>query len=346
MNDKDLDAILEIWEAPAPSPALREGVRHGIPPAPRKRTYRWVAMAASLVATTGLVGVAMLGRVEAQLADGTNIRSTMQVEPAGAQERWHKLGFGSATSGNQQQGYWYDRDTHTYAGYDLTVQPMGNGQYLMTARPLGKQFRRLIYEADAAQYREMPLPTLPAARVVKDGEAFDIDLMHDAKTGDRVFVRTEVSRSSFGSFFQGFADTLYRRHVAFVYWLHSLFGGQGGPLRLDSPQLRVNGSLVLDGAGSSCSGNGIYFFLPGQGRYAMTLDPAGDRRFQAAGMVVGNGLKFTWEGNRYAISSQSPIAGAGEHVLYVLHEEAFRFNPELPELNQPSFGAGKPDPEH
>lgn len=344
MNDKELDAILETWEAPAPSPALREGVRQGLPPGPRKRTYRWLAAAASVVATTSLVHVAMLGRGEAQLADGAYIQSTMQVEPAEAQERWHKLGHGFSTGGNRQQGYWYDQATHSYSGYDLTVQPMGGGKYQMTVGPLSTPLTKLSPLPDAALYRETPLPALPAARVVRAGEPFDIDLVHDAKTGDRVFERIELTGGSGHGFFEGLHERIYLSHMQFVYWLHSLLDVQSGPLSLDSAKLSINGSVVLDqtASGGSVSGQGIYFYLPDQGRYVMTLDTAGDRRYQAAGMVVGNSLKFTWAGNRYAIVSRTPIAPGGEHVLYVFHEEAFRVNPEIPGLNLLHFGAGKP----
>jgi hypothetical protein len=343
MNDTELDALLKTWEAPAPSAALREGVRQGVPPGPRKRNYRWLAAAASVVATTSLVHVAMLGSGEAQLADGTHIQTTMQVEPAGAQERWQKLGHGLSTGGNRQQGYYYNKATHTYTGYDLTVQPMGGGKYMLTVQPLSTPLRRLSPDADAAEYRETPLPFLPAAKVVGEGEPFDIDLVHDAHTGDRVFERVELSHSSVHSFFEGFAETVHRRHARFAIWLQSLFANDDR-LRLDSPKLYINGSLTAEATGSSVAGLGVYFYLPNQGRYVMTLNSAG-RRLQQAGTVDGSTLEFQLEGSTYRIVSQEPIASGRQRPVYVLHEEAFRVNPEIPELNRPHFGAGKGDPE-
>ena len=342
MNDTELDATLETWKAPAPSPELRQRVKQGIPPGPRNRSWRWVAAAASVVATTSLLGVAMLGRGEAQLADGTRIQSSVLVQPAEARERWHKFSHGLSTGGNRQQSFWYDQATHTYSGYDLTVQPMGRGKYLLTVGPLSTPLRQLSSDADAAQYRETPLPSMPAAKVVGEGEPFDIDLVHDAQTGDRVFERVELSHSSLHSFFEGFAETVHRRHERFAIWLMSLFANDD-QLRLNSPRLYINGTLAA-ASGSSVAGLGVYFYLPDRGRYVMKLKSAGGH-FQQAGTVDGSTLEFQLEGSAYRIVSQEPIASGRRRPVYVFHEEAFRVNPEIPELNRPHFGAGNPDPE-
>jgi hypothetical protein len=68
MNDKELDAILNTWEAPDPSPALREAVRHGLPHAPERHGSRWLAAAAAIFVTAVLsMGFIPTGR--AQLND-------------------------------------------------------------------------------------------------------------------------------------------------------------------------------------------------------------------------------------------------------------------------------------
>ena len=218
MNDNELDAILETWEAPKPSPALREGVRRSLPTGPRKRSYGWLAAAASVVATTSLLGVAMLGRGQAHLSDGTYIQNSLQVEPAAARERWHKLGHGLSTGGNRQRGYYYNTATHTYTGYDLSVQPLGGRKYLMSVQPLTTPFRELAAQADAAEYREVALPSMPPARIVRQGELFDIDLMRDPQSGDRVFERIELSQSSF----EGLASMIQAHHLRFIHWVHGL----------------------------------------------------------------------------------------------------------------------------
>ena len=68
MNDKELDAILNTWEAPDPSPALREAVRHGLPHAPQPHSSRWLAAAAAVV-MTAVLSMGLIPSGHAQLAD-------------------------------------------------------------------------------------------------------------------------------------------------------------------------------------------------------------------------------------------------------------------------------------
>jgi hypothetical protein len=68
MNDKELDAILNTWEAPKPSPALREAVREGLPHAPQRHGSRWLAVAAAIF-VTGILSMGFIPTGHAQLAD-------------------------------------------------------------------------------------------------------------------------------------------------------------------------------------------------------------------------------------------------------------------------------------
>ncbi len=343
MNDHELDQILNTWEAPEASSALRESVRLGVPAKPHRRSYGWAAAAASIVASASLLGVAMLGTGEARLADGTNIQSSMRVEPASARERWQRLGFAFSTAANRQQAYCYDPSTHTYTGYDLSVAPKGNGKYLVTVQAVSKPFRMVGDSADAADYRAEPLASMPAPREVEEGEPFDIDLIHDPQTGDRVFERVELAHDSAGGFFQHLHTQLNERHMRFALWLNGFLGISDGRLRLNSPKLSINGAQVLQDDGLELTGRGLFFYLPGKGRYVIVLDPRHESRYTRAGSANGNTLEFTLEGNEYRIESQGSIAGSGSHPIWVLHEDSYRVNPERPELGKPFFAAGRPD---
>ena len=57
MNDRELDKLLDRWEAPSPSPALREGVRARFPRAEgraRRFPLRWLLAAAVVSATLAI----------------------------------------------------------------------------------------------------------------------------------------------------------------------------------------------------------------------------------------------------------------------------------------------------
>jgi hypothetical protein len=337
MNDTELDRILDNWEAPAPSPALRENVRHATPPGPRQHRYRWAAAAASMVMTAGLLGVAMLGKGEAQLGDGSRIQTSTVVEPAGAAERWRNLGFGSSTGGKLHQAYWYDPVTHTYSGYDLTIEPVKDGKYLMTARPLRTPLQKLSPNADAKQYQLVEIRSLPASRLVLPGAPYQIVMVRDAKTGEQVSQRIVVTRST--SFWEGLAENLQQEHMKFARWLHSLFDS-GGQLRLKGPSVSIDGKVAVEEAGSDVMGGGVYFHLPGQGRYVLTLDPGHDGRFVRAGTVNGKTLEFELEGKRYQVTCRADIALGKMVPVYVYHDTEFRLNPQF---DRPGFGAGRPE---
>lgn len=341
MNDLELDGLLETWEAPAPSPALRETVRQGVPHNPRKRNYGWLAAAASVAAIASLLGIAMLGKGEAQLADGTYIQATRQAEPPVPDEQWKKMGFGASTEGNRREGYWYDKATHTYSGYDLTVKPVGHTEYLLTVQELKKPLYVLVAVRDAGKYRQIALPALPAARVVRAGEPFLIELAR-VPTGQRVLEKVELSHPSFHSFLEGFAATVHQRHARFAMWLQSLFDNGGGQLRLEAPKVYVNGEVALDwtgGQGPSVAGRGVDLYLPGRGRFILTLHRDGDQRFQPAGTIDGSAMDFQVDGSSYRIVTRGAVAPSGEQTLYVLHEPDFRSEP-----NKPWLAAGKPGP--
>jgi len=58
MNDSQLDQLLDTWEAPAPSAALRAGLRDRFPRTERRRRFvprlRWLVTAAAIYATLAL----------------------------------------------------------------------------------------------------------------------------------------------------------------------------------------------------------------------------------------------------------------------------------------------------
>ncbi len=225
MNDTELDKILGAWKAPEPSAALRDAVRREVPAPVRGRSYGWAAAAASVAVTAALLGVAMLGKGQAQLADGTYIQASLQAEPASAGGRWHKLERVLPAAGQRQQSFFYNRETHTYTGFDLAVDPRGDGTYIVTVQRLSRPFREVGGTADAAQYRELPLPAVPPARAVGEGEGFDIEVVRDASTGERVFERVELSHQSFEGFVEHLHNSLYRGHMHLVRFVQGLFHG-------------------------------------------------------------------------------------------------------------------------
>ena len=88
------------------------------------------------------------------------------------------------------------------------MQPAGEGTYLTTVQPATKPFSQVSAQAGAAQYRQVPLQVLTAARVVKDGEPFEI-LLAVQPDGTRVSERILLSHSSPGNFLEDFAHAVH-----------------------------------------------------------------------------------------------------------------------------------------
>lgn len=281
----------------------------------------------------------MMGRGQAQLTDGTYIQSSLQLDPPTATTHWQKLG--RTTSGNRQQAYVYNPTTHTYTGYDLTVEPKGDGSYRMTVRQAAKP-ATLGDSSDAAQYRERPLAAAIASQVVREGEEFDIDLVRDPQTGDRVFERVELAHDAVHGAFYNLGDTLMQAHMHFFYFIHGILGAHGNRMRLDNPKLTVDGATLVQEPGLQLAASGVFFYIPEHGRYIMTTDTWDDSRFVRAGTATGKTLEFAMDGHSYRVESQDAIAGSGQHPIYVYHEDAYQPNPELAELGRPYFAAGRP----
>ncbi len=222
MNDQELDALLNSWQAPSPSPATREALRQALPPAHRRRPYGWMAAAAGIVAAIFLLGVASMGSGQARLADGTYVKTSLQVDPPSARQQMPKAGHVLLTRGSSQQGYFFDPATQTYTGYKLAVKPFGDGTYLTSVEPATKTLAQVSSTAGAGNYRQVPLPGPTVARVVREGEAFEIALLV-APGGARVYERIELSRGEPPSFFDHLGDAIRAHHMMLIHWIHGLF---------------------------------------------------------------------------------------------------------------------------
>jgi hypothetical protein len=69
-------------------------------------------------------------------------------------------------------------------------------------------------------------------------------------------------------------------------------------------------------------------YVPGHGRYFLTLHPPADSEFQNAGEAAGNALMFTSEGNVFRIDvAQRIAAGSGDYAVHVLADLGWEPSP-------------------
>jgi hypothetical protein len=310
MTDQELDRMLDAWEAPSAPARMRARVLRA---APRRRFWRfpvkWAAAACLAAAVT--VGAAVMvrepvvGTSWSRLPDGTHIRVKTLVEPKIAILKWFRAGMGGSFGGGSVARYVYDRSARTYSGYELKLEPLGDGRYYASAGPLVVNPARLE-RWKMVGFSSVAPPPLPAPRIVGLGEAFEVDLVREG--GERVYDRIELSAGGFG-------DEPHNRPLG---------EGQGGAamMRLSNPRLFVNGVHFPQEGLAEARGMTVFFGIPGRGEWRLAVDAMGNPEYRAAGRARGPVLEFSWDGESFRIENDQPVVEGGERVLYVRFEPA------------------------
>lgn len=117
-------------------------------------------------------------------------------------------------------------------------------------------------------------------------------------------------------------------------------------LELIAPRVSVNGrpEPSSDRASPSSTARGVvvWFYLPGRGRYVLSLAPRQELGFRRAGEIRGSVARFTFGEETITLLSGDRIApGAGAYTLYVLREPAWR--PTYAHANTEAFIIGAAD---
>jgi len=335
MTDQDLDLLLDRWDVPEASPTMRSSLRAAIPRRPRRKLFgivplRWalaaLAGAASMAVAAGVVSwQPVISNGSGQLEGGVYYRSSMRVTPALAIWKWFQLGTYGGVRG---ENILYNHSTRTYVGYDLEISSLGNGQYVMSPKPLARTLSQLTPFA-MGNYRAVAPPPLPASRVVRVGETFDVDLIVVPEKDERVFHRIELSAVPFTE------DSKAERSPEQEQFASMM-------LELSAPRLYQNGALIAE-APNAGKGGSVWFYLPDRGRYLMSLTNSGNHNFAEAGVLRGNTIEFQLGDESFRLTGVQPVNGGGDRAVYVYHERSFHLNPDHPLSKRPLFGtAGLP----
>jgi hypothetical protein len=332
MNDKELDQLLDQWDAPEAAPSLRRRLRAAFPADARRRLWgvpvRWIvafAASAGVVAVgTGLVGDGRLNSFwgSAELPGITvYVQMTQMVNPPLAGLKWGWKGnvssVGSSAGAARGMNALHDRSAKLFYGFEYQAEPAAGGSYRVTISPLQTadiQSNVFVVTAGIAL-----LPQIPAPRLVVDGQALDVDLYRSGS--ERVFSRLQFSAKPF----HGAPQPPRQQQFA---------------LTMENPKLYRNGQQVADDGGSS-SGATLWFRLAGLGRFLIALDPAQNPAFVKAGTVNGNSLEFQIGGDQYRIACSKPMATGPSRDIYVYHDPEFESQVK-PEIQDAMFGSAGP----
>lgn len=334
MNDYDLDQLLDLWQAPPPSPSVRRALAASLPVRPRRLfglRVRWLAIfAAALVciaAADELLTNPELGRFYAGWDNGLYMRTIRMVSPPQAQMHWWMTGAGYSAGGQgtlHGSADMHVRSTKTFYGYEYRLEPIGGGEYRIAFAPLQLttlQRRRGPFQLSGSI---APSPALPAPQSVPMGQPVEVTIYQDATS--RVY------------------DQLLFQWGPFSDWPKKQGSARHGVMRLVSPKLTIDGSVVQTAGGNPGSGPVAWLHLPGAGRYLIALDPQGNARFVEAGRIDGNSIEFQSDGHYFKIVCAEPITPGASRPVYVYRQQSFEsvLDPTHPLTASPFFGNAGP----
>lgn len=239
-----------------------------------------------------------------------------------------------------------DNVNHEYFGYEVLLEEQQPGTYLATFGKTDVSPMEAAATAGAGlnQWSVRTL-ALPAPKVVRNGDIISIELMTNAATGDKlvddITIQSFSQRPAIGPpvrpglqglpGLSGAQVPPGNRAVPTVEGAARDFSAADAEMRLTQPRATLNGTPQSTAARvSSVTGSLVWFYLPGRGRYILSLVPRPGLDFQRAGEVRGGAITLTLSGDMITLESPVEIAtGHAPYNLYVLRDP--EWEPTTPE---------------
>lgn len=217
-----------------------------------------------------------------------------------------------------------DREGKLVFAYDLRVEPHAAARrFTVTAAPVAAEFEaQLLRARRAAAPSQGPasVPTLARAagpQTLDDGDSVSLDLLVNPLTGVRVadvfkvsFERARLWQAAPRDFTADSAQLAVRDHT-----------------------LLVGGEIVAGGrAARGVAGALVWFYVPGRGRFVLSLVPRDGYDFRKIALIEGNRVSFEFRGERYEwVSGAAVVGGGGTWHAWVLHDPDY-----TPEIASPA----------
>ncbi|MBL8295876.1 MAG: hypothetical protein JNN08_28795 [Bryobacterales bacterium] len=249
---------------------------------------------------------------------GAAFRYETRLEPA-MPDLSGQFGGGGVLAGKSGiHRYVTESEGRRYFGYDLVMEPLADAnQYRVTVRPLSVDAPRLGLK-DPASWRQVPLPGYPVSQILRGGETMALDLLVNTATGQKIVDYIHLQDQ--------------KRLVYTAAGRARDFTAEDAELRVMDPRISVNGRPLDVSAGYSggVSGAAVWMYIPGRGRYFLSLVPHARRGFLRAGEVRGSTIRFTTGGDQVEVDCNGAVtSGSAAYNLYVLHQP--EWSPGSPE---------------
>jgi hypothetical protein len=280
-----------------------------------------------------IVGGGGRGPARGPLGVGS-LQMTLRVNPpSGSPPRGLTFSYhGRSTSG---KSYFtrsvMDSVHHEFFGYEVLLVEQQSGTYLATFGKLPATSLEASAAAAGSEQWSIRDLVLPEPRVVHDGDVIGIELMTDAATGDKliedVAIQPFSQRASIGSpislLRRGGPGQAGERAVPTVDGPLRDFLAADAEIRLTQPRVTLNGTVqpAAGRATPSATGNLVWLYIPGRGRYILSLVPRPELEFHQAGEVRGGRITLRLNNDEITLECFSEIAtGHAPYNLYVLRD--------------------------
>jgi hypothetical protein len=196
-----------------------------------------------------------------------------------------------------------DNFRHVYVSYTLTVETLTAGNYRATFSE-----SQAPVPASTSGWTVISPVSLPVPQFLQDGDTLTLDLYSDSETGQKVVEDIH---------FDNQPPTMLRKGAARQVYADD-------DLKISQPRVRKNGvAQELGDVTGTLDGSAFWIFLPGDGRYVLSLKP--EAGFKRAGEVVGNTLQFMVGGNVFRVDCSERIAdaGSGTYAIFASRDPAW-----------------------
>lgn len=223
-----------------------------------------------------------------------------------------------------------DTSNHSYFGYEIMLEEQQPGTYLATFGKSGlTPMEAAAANGSSAKDWSMREIALPQPRTVHDGDVISVELDSDPAAGQKLFddilIQPYTLQPTMGivrsPVFSALPPQPGGRTVPTVEGPARDFSAADAEMQIRQPRIMVNGAPQPVGIGSPSGAQGtlLWFYLPGRGRYVLSLAPHPELDFRKAGELRGGSIKFTAGDDTIVLESFNEIApGHAPYNLYVL----------------------------
>jgi hypothetical protein len=228
----------------------------------------------------------------------------------------------SSKNGKHVERVLINNSTGIYVGYSFTVEQLdGSTKLKVTISPLPEtaidRLREKPWMKDfqkrwpnRTSFEPSPLPRFPEPQVIDVTEVIKLPLWVNPETGAQM--GDEIR----------FALPMLKPVRDFSL--------DDVKLKLSNHRLIINGEVRSGNhAQRDISGPLPFFFVPGKGRFILSLVPHEGYNFQKIGVIEDYKISFSYGGDNYEWVSQLPVLNRYDKCyLWVMHDESFQANRE------------------